>query len=452
MAPPATIESKQINPSLSVAAEFRTLTDGRDLTTVIDLDERPELAVWLTSFVDTFLSEQGKPGARKGVRPPPDGEIREILIDGGVILLSTRPDGGLALRLNGKQSIWLNVKVRLAGKPALHSSFAIYDEPEVVRWLLLRYIDVEAESINDYPLAASDLDNLVEIGVLVDEFPPPGVCFPDPSVTPDSARELATAGECFIQLVGQAVPDEVRRTLGRRTPRLPADTTIVWGRDAGTGLMFPSIAPPDSESGDALAAAGAESARRATEWASRCESAAQSISAKRYAILREIIPAAQRDMLRDYVRQIVARGYFPVLDDGQVELRASLHNEPTIASIHNGLAGLLTRIIGEKMLASYCFLGCYEAGAVLERHTDRPQCAYNLSIVFDMYSPDEEPDPWPIYVEIDGEPVAVNLNIGDGLMYPGTELFHWRNALPANQRAIICFFHFVPEDFQGSLH
>ena len=151
------------------------------------------------------------------------------------------------------------------------------------------------------------------------------------------------------------------------------------------------------------------------------------------------------------MRELVRRGYFPALDDGQVALRAGIHNEPTAASLHHALARLVSDICGEPVIASYCYLSCYEAGAVLKRHRDRPQCVYNLSVVFDMYSPNGEPDPWPVFLELDGEPEAVHLQIGDGLLYSGTELWHWREALPQNQCAIVCFYHFVPENFSGSL-
>jgi hypothetical protein len=54
-------------------------------------------------------------------------------------------------------------------------------------------------------------------------------------------------------------------------------------------------------------------------------------------------------------------------------------------------------------------------------------------------------------MELDGNPTAVLLQVGDGLCYSGTDIWHWRDALPAGQRAIICFYHFVPAGFTGSL-
>jgi len=62
-----------------------------------------------------------------------------------------------------------------------------------------------------------------------------------------------------------------------------------------------------------------------------------------------------------------------------------------------------------------------------------------------------DPKPWPIYLEVDGQPSAKHLQTGDGLLYSGSEIWHWREALPEGQRAIICFYHFVPTSFSGSL-
>jgi hypothetical protein len=69
-----------------------------------------------------------------------------------------------------------------------------------------------------------------------------------------------------------------------------------------------------------------------------------------------------------------------------------------------------------------------------------------------MEGSDGDPDPWPIYLEINNQPVVIHLSVGDGILYSGTEVLHWRDALPEGQRAIVCFFHFVGEDFRGSLH
>jgi hypothetical protein len=135
-----------------------------------------------------------------------------------------------------------------------------------------------------------------------------------------------------------------------------------------------------------------------------------------------------------------------------VALRSSIHKQETMASLHRGLAGLLSSIADQPLIGSFCQLGLYYPGAVLKRHTDRPQCVLNLSLLIDMDGPHGEPDPWPIYMSVGGETVSVELQIGDGLVYSGVDIEHWRDALPAGQRAIVGFFFFVPPDFKGTLN
>ena len=173
---------------------------------------------------------------------------------------------------------------------------------------------------------------------------------------------------------------------------------------------------------------------------------------RRSAVLREIIPPAQQARLRNYVRQLVERGYFPSVGlDKQVDLRRSMYRQQTIGSLHNGLARLLSEVYGQPLMGSFNQLGLYEAGSILEKHTDRPQCVLNLSLVLDMQGPLGEPEPWPIYIEMDGKTEAIHLKVGDGLAYSGVEVPHWRDPLPEGQRAICGFFFFVPPDFTGSL-
>lgn len=301
------------------------------------------------------------------------------------------------------------------------------------------------------PLTDALIESLRRHGVLVDALPAPDACFPDPEAPVDLDAELAPASRFFPQLAGQAIPAEVRQILGRHNPVLPTGCGLIWGQDAGTGMVYPTRWNSGDPALDLERITGTSAAHRAARWDRQRSEARLSLRTNRYAVLREILPSVQREKLREHVRQLIARGYFPALGDGQVALRSGIHNPPTVAALHAGLAGVLSSICGEPVIASYCYLSCYEQGAVLERHKDRPQCAYNLSLVLDMQGPDGEPPPWPIYVEIDGQPKEVLLQTGDGVAYSGTEIWHWRHALPAGQRAVVCFFHFVPRDFTGSL-
>lgn len=451
------MSTEYINPALTVEAQFLGPTHGdgdSDVrTTRFVLREEPEVAAWLLTFIDFILFRQGKLADERPIGPPPGGAALERLIAGAVVLTDRRPDGGLALRLNPGIEVRLNLIARLPGEPARTAVLHLAGDPELARWLVTRALAAApADTLpNDAPAPLAD--TLRRLGILVTELPPPEAYFPDPELPTDPDADLATAARVVPQAAGQAVPAEVRQVIGRHTPRLPPATGVLWALDAGTGLALPAVWPALAGGGTSPPDAwrGAQADARTAAWESQLVTARASLRDHHYAVLREILAPAPRARLRRYVRQLVARGYFPAPGDGQVELRSALHNEPTIASLHRGLAAILGSVCGEAVQASYCYLSCYEAGAVLPRHKDRPQCNYNLSLVLDMQGPAGEPDPWPIYLEVDGRPEPVLLQVGDGLAYSGTDVWHWREALPAGQRAIVCFFHFVPGDFAGSL-
>jgi len=436
---------EQLNPAFTVEAQFLGPVDGETRTTRFVLARHPKVAAWLLTVLDFILWKQGRLPDERRIGEPPVGETLQRLVAGAVILAGQRPDGGLALKLNPGLGIGLALRVRRRGQPAHTATVTLNEEPALCRWLLAHYLPGGPGATG--PVGDEFRETLRRHALLVAELPAPEALFPDPAEPAELAAETATAARVIPQAPGAAVPEEVRALLGRHAPPLPPGAGIAWCVDAGTGLVLPAA----WNGTDPLASGDSWAGERARQWTAQRDSARTNLAGQRYAVLREIVPPAARSRLRRYVRELVRRGYFPPPGDGQVELRSALHNEPAIASLHRGLAAVVSDISGETVQASYCYLGNYEAGAVLARHRDRPQCNYNLSLVLDMEGPDGEPEPWPIYLELDGRPVPVLLGVGDGLVYSGTELWHWRDALPAGQRAIVCFFHFVPPDFQGSL-
>ncbi|MEZ5426585.1 MAG: hypothetical protein R2747_09995 [Pyrinomonadaceae bacterium] len=192
-----------------------------------------------------------------------------------------------------------------------------------------------------------------------------------------------------------------------------------------------------------------------------------------YAVLEQILPPAQMKAMRDFYRQYVAQGFMP-LGDPQVSLRFRQHNEPLARFFHLNFTGLMSLLIGEEVRPSYVYAASYKEGAALEPHTDREQCEYSISFQVDYQpEPADQTSPWALHLTRPEEPIqdnsmfgwddfpetlpggqkrkGIHLASGDGLIYKGRELIHYRYPLPAGHRSTSLFFHYVPKDFGGNL-
>jgi hypothetical protein len=106
---------------------------------------------------------------------------------------------------------------------------------------------------------------------------------------------------------------------------------------------------------------------------------------------------------------------------------------------HTKFASRLLR--GDDPQVPMTYFRIYKRGDVLHRHRDRPACEISVTINIGQ----KPTDPWPIYVEGEGEPCAAGLRPCDGLLYRGMELFHWRDAY-RGEALVQVFLHYVDRD------
>jgi hypothetical protein len=106
----------------------------------------------------------------------------------------------------------------------------------------------------------------------------------------------------------------------------------------------------------------------------------------------------------------------------------------------------------KKLCPTYSYCRVYTRGEILKPHVDRPSCEYSVTINFGG-------DPWPIYF---GESNKDNnlengyqikneilLKPGDGIVYMGEQLVHWRNKFKGDHCAQ-AFLHYI--DMDGSYY
>ena len=168
-----------------------------------------------------------------------------------------------------------------------------------------------------------------------------------------------------------------------------------------------------------------------------------------YAAVSCLVPPAHLAALGSYQRALIGSGQVP-LGDRQCQRRYGMHNEPIARFFLHQLRTAVSRIVGKPVVPAYTYSITYEAGAVLAPHTDREQCEYTVSLLVDATG-DAGSEPWPLWLEANGEPVAVRQLPGDALLFAGRRLRHWRDRLPDGRTSTSLLLHYVDEAFTGSL-
>jgi hypothetical protein len=329
----------------------------------------------------------------------------------------------------------------------------------------------------DLELDLSDLESarLRDLGVLIEarEMPEP-VAFvapltPPPALVPPSAAPAVAADD-----EPWLVNPSLRLQDGAGGPPLPDGVPagpVLWVETPGTAAEFPywpdghaaALAPllatrdgvdvidaslrPHLRNAHVLVRAGERD-----RWRARLEAATSTFRAQHYVSIEEMCPPYFLAALRGYYRALVHNGYVPYAEPG-VPTRFGAHNETVGKLILRQLAPVVQQVAGVPIKPAYCYFSRYQLGAVLEEHVDRRQCEYSVSLLLD-YDPElADRSPWPLslVVPATGEHVHIYQRLGEGLVYRGRQLPHYRKELPAGHVSVHIFCHYVDADFAGSL-
>lgn len=278
--------------------------------------------------------------------------------------------------------------------------------------------------------------------------------------------------DCLLLPAGTLPPElQLRRDL---LERFYLQSTIAWVPDPATGSLHPFWLGPELEAvvsnlhpGEPapaslpylqrllLAAAGiltpADYAQhRRAEWFAIVSKPSRTFREKNYAPLADLIHPFHLAALRRYYRYAIRRGAI-WLGDEQSSLRYVAHNEPVARYFHHQIAKAVSDVVGEPVKPSYVYLASYLSGAELKKHTDRQQCEFSVTLCLDFSPEPEMATPWPIRLDTSEGNVTVFQALGDGLVYRGTKVPHYRHALAQGYTSTSLFFHYVPADFSGPL-
>lgn len=285
----------------------------------------------------------------------------------------------------------------------------------------------------------------------------------------DTARVDPTA----VLQTGVTIPLGLARRARFRDRFLPG-CPILWTQDARTGALTPFWVRPedlwllrDLEPGQplpaafpdrlrtAMTAAGAlgpagHRARRRAAADSTLSRAAEDFAHTDMCRIGRAIHPAHRTTLLDYYERLISTGARP-LGDAQVRGRYGWHNESLSRFFHHQFRDLVSRLAGRPVRPSYSYVSAYRGGAVLDRHTDREQCEYTVSLLLGESGPGIDGG-WPLLLDTPQGRVSVIQQPGEAVLFRGTRVPHWRPPLPDGSTHTSLLFHYVPAEFRGTLY
>jgi hypothetical protein len=189
--------------------------------------------------------------------------------------------------------------------------------------------------------------------------------------------------------------------------------------------------------------------RRRAEWANSSTYWAAHFRMHGYSTVPGLIHPFHVASLRRYYRHLIRAGALR-LGDSQCRGRYVAHNESVARFFHYQLAAAVSQVAGAPVKPSYVYVAAYQGGAELPKHKDREQCEYSLSLCIDHSPPDREGS-WPLFLETNEDATIVLQRIGEGVVYKGRDIAHYREPLPEDSTAIFLLLHYVLEEYSGTL-
>ena len=147
---------------------------------------------------------------------------------------------------------------------------------------------------------------------------------------------------------------------------------------------------------------------------------------------------------KDSVTMMLNDNYIPKLDsdlgnyfDDQVPNTYSVYADHAAETLLIRLHPFMEKVLDRKLVLNYSYMRVH-------KHKDRFSCQFSTTLFIGG-------DQWPIFLKPDdeSEPIEVNLEQGDMLIYEGCDMEHWRNSFLGNE-CIQVFLHYTDEKNIGS--
>jgi hypothetical protein len=167
--------------------------------------------------------------------------------------------------------------------------------------------------------------------------------------------------------------------------------------------------------------------------------AAKRFREKRYLFVKGLLPPPLLEYLKVYYAVLLADNYFS--HDSQCPSSLSLGRDPGLDAVLEWIRPEVGRLVGFPLAPTYSYTRRYAKGELLARHRDRAAC--EISVTISIQIP-KRAGPSIMYLKPPhAEEAKVEMLEGDGCIYAGTEVEHWRNRFRVGGY-IQLFLHFIP--------
>lgn len=184
-----------------------------------------------------------------------------------------------------------------------------------------------------------------------------------------------------------------------------------------------------------------EAGGRARIWRHQVRSWREDLRTHGCVALRGLFTPIFLDALREYYRRLESEGYLPGYDPGR-RGAPLLYDEPLLCFLGAQLASVVRQVTRARLSWTFSYLRACGPGAVLARHRDAPVCRWNVDLVVGGNPSPDRRRAWPLWVDGRSGPRPIRLGLGDGLLYRGALLPHWRTPQPRSNTTMLGCLHY----------
>jgi len=166
--------------------------------------------------------------------------------------------------------------------------------------------------------------------------------------------------------------------------------------------------------------------------------AAKRFRQKRYLFVKGMLPPPLLEYLKVYYAILLADDYFS--RDSQCPSSLSLGYDPALDAVLEWIRPELGRLVGLSLAPTYSYTRRYTKGDLLARHVDRAACEISLTTSIQI---PKRAGPSVMYLKPPrAKKVKVEMLEGDGCVYAGCEVEHWRDRFRVDGYVQL-FLHFI---------